>query len=199
MAKSARKKRNEPDPKVGSSRKLPVVALIGVLIAGAAYYQNFVRQPDLTLDLRVSTTPLKEESGVRASFEVSVENTGSKAADYFYWHLMIPVEDVVATEFKGLNNVPVKPTKEKDARGVPFFHFQGFIDRPLPGIGMTIGSLILHMRRPFNLRWQLTCCDDLTFPKVGDRADVRLPKLASIPVNPDMLKRWDVLKTSQTQ
>jgi hypothetical protein len=212
------KPRKQPPPehkkKFFTTRRLAVIGAIGgvtaaaiaALALGPSMYQTYLtdrqarlaaERPDLTMDLRVATHPQRDATGTRVTFEVSAENVGSRAADYFYWHLNVPAAHVTTAAYRSGNDV--QPTKEKLPDGSLVLHFQGLVDKPQPRIGMTFGRLDLHIKPDtptFNVRWQITCCDDMIFPRVPDTGDERSPIFGSIPVNTSTLQRWDVLKTT---
>jgi hypothetical protein len=215
------RQRSQTKRRIFTARRLTVGSfLLGVLgliaaIIDPSLAQRFWRQPappseperrpSVTVDLRASTAPQRDEAGVRATFQVSAQNTGNKAVEYFYWHLMVPFDAVESAEYRQLsNNAFIAPTKEitADKNQTRMLHFQGYFDKPLPAIGMVIGTLSLHIKPkagPVHVGWQLLCCDDMifpeNFPEVPTANGITVAKLGWLRINPNALKRWDVIKT----
>jgi hypothetical protein len=221
-----KKKRPNPPPaqhrkRFWTTRRLAVWGTLGGLtIAGLgliatiidpSIYQTYfagkqsaatILKPDLNMNLRVGTLPQRDEGGTHVTLEVNVDNKGNKDAGYFYWHLMVPVEYIHTAEYnQRLNNKLLTPEAPHLPSGETFIHFQDMFDKRLPS-GAIIGRLSLYIKKdatPFDVRWEITCCDTMIFPSVPDlpNPDINTPHLGSIRISPNSLKQWEYLETIQ--
>ena len=103
---------------------------------------------------------------------VSVENSGTKTAPNFYWHLLVPQHILQYENFKPEGTSELSSTGREEIEGVVYSNFSDFVAKPLyPTRLAKLGHFITSHTAPsgkYWMRWS-TVSEDGANPPETDR------------------------------